>query len=93
MDARSGDVECGTHGTQQATYVCKHIVQSVRDGVPRGFLTAHDPGNPHPDAWCADCEERVQATDGEWNDESEAFAGITLLCSACYRYARSLNEP
>jgi hypothetical protein len=29
---------------------------------------------------------------GEWNDETEAKAGISLICSICYESARVLNQ-
>ena len=86
-------VECSSHGKQQATYVCQHIVQSLRDGTPRGFLSAEpEPGDVRPDSWCTACEDIVNNTGGEWNDESEAFAGVTLLCGACYDQAKAMNE-
>ena len=86
-------VECCTHGKQQATYVCQHIVQSLRDGKPRGFWSAEpEPGNERPDSWCTACEEKVNSTGGEWNDESEEFAGVTLLCGECYDRAKEMNR-
>jgi|TARA_R100000306_G_scaffold60710_1_gene61349 hypothetical protein len=85
-------VECCEHGQQQATYVCQHVVQSLRDGVPRGFWSAEAaPGDKRPDSWCSACEEMVNKTGGEWNDESEEFAGVKLLCGACYDRAKELN--
>ena len=88
MDPRAGVVECATHGDQQATFVCRHIVEGVKKRASNGFWTSHEPGNPRPDAWCTGCEARVQATGGEWTDASEAFAGVTLLCGGCYDDAR-----
>ena len=85
-------VHCKEHGIQQATFVCRHIIQTLRDGKPRGFWTSDIPGNPRPDAWCAECEAKVQACGGEWNDESEAFAGVSLLCGGCYDRAVSINK-
>ncbi|MBN1904118.1 MAG: hypothetical protein JW927_03385 [Deltaproteobacteria bacterium] len=85
-------VECSTHGKQQATYVCQHIIQSLRDGIPRGFWSAEpEPGDLRPDSWCSACEEMVNKTCGEWNDESEEFAGVTLLCGECYDRAKAMN--
>jgi hypothetical protein len=84
-------VECDRHGPQPATFVCCHIVQTLQDGMPRGFHPGDDPGNPRPDAWCTACEEKVAATGGEWTDESETFAQVTLLCGACYDRARAMN--
>ena len=57
-----------------------------------GFFTAEAARHPRPDAWCAACEEKVWQTGGEWTDESEAFAGVTLLCAGCYDKARALNR-
>ncbi len=84
-------VDCERHGSQPATFVCRHLVESLGSGGRVGFFCADDRGNPRPDAWCAACEERVQGTDGEWTDESEAFAGVTLICGACYDSVRELN--
>lgn len=84
-------VECFKHGKQQATYVCQHIVQSLRDGQPKGFWSSGEsPDNPRPDSWCSACEEVVNRV-GEWNDESESFAGVSLLCGACYDLAKEMN--
>ena len=86
-------VECFTHEKQQATYVCQPIVQSLRDGIPREFWpTESEPGNLRPDSWCNKYEEMIISTGEEWNDESEEFAGITLLCGACYDRANAMNE-
>lgn len=93
MDENREYVECPVHGKQHATYVCQHIVQSLRDGVPRGFWSAEgEPGELRPDSWCDACEEKLNSTGGEWNDESEQFAGVTLLCGACYDRAKSMNQ-
>ena len=73
------------------TFVCQHIAKSLRTGVPVGFFAAEAEGNSRPDAWCAACEERVALTGGEWTDESECFAGVTMICSACYDQAKALN--
>ena len=63
-------VECDEHGKQQATYVCQHIVKSLRDGIPRGFWSAEpEAGELRPDSWCNQCEEKVNSAGGEWDDE------------------------
>jgi hypothetical protein len=33
----------------------------------------------------------VRVRCGGWDDESEAFAGITLICDLCYEAARVRN--
>lgn len=79
-------MHCNRHGQSKATFVCQHLAR----GRELGFYFAHDPGNPRPNAWCRECDA-VLARVGEWNDESEAFAGIMLLCSCCYDDAKSRN--
>ncbi|MGF1742879.1 hypothetical protein L4C34_17750 [Vibrio profundum] len=86
-------VECCNHGRQQATYVCQHVIVSLQDGIPRGFWSAEpEVGHERPDSWCDACEERVKLSGGEWDDESEEFAGVTLLCSVCYDNAKQMND-
>jgi hypothetical protein len=86
-------VECPKHGEQDSTFVCRHIVSSLRTGSPVGFIqSVENPEDPRPDAWCSECEKVRIEEGGEWNDQSEAFAGVTLLCGACYDEARELNR-
>jgi hypothetical protein len=92
MDPRSGSVECGVHGSQEATFVCRHLVQSLREERAIGSWTAGGGAGSRPDAWCTACETKVQGTGGEWTAESEAFAGVSLLCGACYDRLRELNR-
>lgn len=92
MNPRDQTVECREHGSQPATFVCRHLVQALRDRRPVGFWTSDDAVNPRPDAWCDACEAKVQSTGGEWTDESEGFAGVTLLCGTCYDEARRMNR-
>jgi hypothetical protein len=84
-------VMCDTHGEQQATFVCQHIVQSLQDGKARGFWTADNPDNPRPDAWCTECEAVVQQNNGQWDEKEEEFAKVTLLCGACYDKVIEIN--
>ncbi len=91
MEDEAQYVECCEHGKQQATYVCQHVVQSLVEKTPRGFWwSTENPDNPRPDAWCTECEELVNRV-GEWNDETEEFAGVKLLCGACYDRAKEMN--
>lgn len=82
-------VDCCNHGRQQATFVCQHLLESVRTGQRVGFHCARE-DEPRSDAWCDSCET-VRQAEGGWNDRSEAVAGISLLCGACYDRARELN--
>jgi hypothetical protein len=79
-------VECPEHGVRDATFVCQHLAS----GVGSGFHSGHDDDDPDrlwPDAWCDACE-RVRESEGEWNDRSETFAGVRLLCDGCYQRVR-----
>ena len=81
MSEMKDRVECASHGSREATYVCQHLVS----GEGSGFNYAHDEEDPDelwPGAWCDACE-RVLDAEGEWNDRSEAFARIRLLCDGC----------
>jgi len=85
-------VECCIHGKQVATFVCQHIVQTLRDNVPRGFWSAvAESGELYPDSWCSECEAMINAI-GEWNDETESKAGVSMVCSACYDLAKAINQ-
>ncbi len=87
-------VTCGQHGMVRAAYACAHVVQSLRDGEPRGLFWSRDESGCF-NGWCADCERRVVAAGGEWDDETEASADIRLLCENCFLHAMRMNgvEP
>jgi hypothetical protein len=85
-------VQCEEHGSQDEAFVCKHLVFSLKTKQPVGFYWSSE---PHGDAWCEACETvRVAegGTTGDWNERSEAFAEIQVLCGACYDEVRTLNR-
>jgi hypothetical protein len=92
MDPRKETVHCRQHGRHQATFVCRHIAESLRTNEAVGFFTADDSDNPRPDAWCTACEKKVSETGGEWTEASDAFADVTLICGRCYDRAKALNS-
>lgn len=82
-------VECGVHGKSSATFICQHL----SNGEKLGFNLGFDPDQPdelYPDAWCDLCDD-VLEKEGEWNDTSEAFANIKLVCAQCYCAIREKN--
>ena len=87
-EARKG-VDCREHGIRDPTFVCRHLASGVGSGFHRGH-DDDDPDRLWPDAWCDACE-RVRQSEGEWNDRSEAFAGVQLLCDGCYQAIRERN--
>ena len=80
-------LECRDHGEAYATFVCQHIAVGTGQGFNYGNLE-----DPRPDAWCDACDLVLMACGGEWNDSSEALAGVTMICSECYDRARLRNE-
>ncbi len=77
-------IRCGTHGEQDETFVCVHIVESLKDGEARGFVWNVSDGVF--EALCETC-----------NDLSEAeFAArqheiVARLCFGCFQDAAALN--
>jgi hypothetical protein len=85
-------VHCESHGTQPETFVCQHVVSGLISRERVGFFwTTYDPENPRPDAWCAECEDRVRATDGEWVGEAEKHLKAKILCGVCYDLAKEFH--
>jgi hypothetical protein len=83
---------CATHGEQQRTYVCQHIYAGLVARERVGFFwTADDPSNPRPDAYCTECEKRVQKTGGEWTGEALEHLQPKILCGLCYEVAKKFH--
>jgi hypothetical protein len=80
-------VSCPRHGQSHATYVCGHVVRNA--GL--GFVQSDQVVDPRPDAWCDACE-RVRQREHGWNDVSEAYAGIKIVCASCYDLAELRNR-
>lgn len=62
-------------------------------GKRLGFFTAKETDGARSDAWCGACEQVRIAEGGDWNERSQTFAGISLICTKCYDQARERNEP
>jgi hypothetical protein len=86
----SRKIKCETHGWQDETFVCQHIVQSVHTGIPVGFHWPGEQTDPRPDAWCSACEQARIEAGGDWTPEVEEKLAVKLLCGACYDYAKSI---
>jgi hypothetical protein len=88
----SDGAQCDEHGDQEETFVCSHLAASLKSLEPVGFFYE---SLPRGDAWCSACEEvRIAegGDSGDWNERSEAFAQITLLCGGCYDKVREINS-
>ena len=87
----SRKIECDTHGLQDETFVCQHIVQGLAESTPYGFWWPESSDQARPDAWCTACNEVLAAEYWEWTEKAEKFASIKLLCGQCYDRARDMN--
>lgn len=85
-------MHCATHGSTPPAFVCQHLADGLVRRVRVGFFCADDADNPTPDAWCADCDERLRLAGGQWNDENEAALGVRLMCGHCYRLAKTFHS-
>jgi len=92
MSDAVGKVRCDTHGFQDETFVCEHIIHSMYTGVPVGFHWPSDSDQRRPDAWCSACEEARTAAGGDWTDKVMKVVNIKVLCGACYDHAKGIWE-
>ncbi|WP_417492222.1 hypothetical protein [Maricaulis sp.] len=83
-------VDCCTHGKVRAAFVCTHTLKSLEDAEARGFIWTRDESGCL-NAYCSLCDEKLQAVGGDWNDEAEAFAGVTMVCEGCASKVAGLN--
>lgn len=80
---------CERHGEREKAYVCEHLLSGER----KGFVASVDqPGNPHPDAWCLDCDRIRLAHGGTWNAANESLVKVRLVCGECYEDIRALHR-
>ena len=88
----SNFIICDTHGEQTKAYVCAHLIGSMRSSVALGlFFEIDEDGCPN--AWCFDCENRLQAADNNWTPELMKFADIKVICKSCFDRLQELNAP
>jgi hypothetical protein len=92
MASEVRQIRCSTHGLQEETLVCHHIIESMHTGVPVGFYWPAESNQRRPDAWCTACEQARVAAGGEWTDEVMKVVNAKVLCGACYDYAKSIWE-
>ena len=84
-------IQCKEHGEQEETFVCQHLARSLQTLQSVGLWSV----GPRSDAWCDACEYvRITegGTSGEWNERSESFADVTVLCGVCHDKVRVINR-
>lgn len=87
-------VDCGTHGYKRPAFVCQHLNLENPVGFEEAFETEKGMDLGEEDdfqTWCNDCE-KVRVEYGGWNEQSESFAKIKLVCEDCYFEMKELNK-
>ena len=77
-------IVCGSHGRQDETFVCKHIIDTLKDGEPRGFFWSAEEGGF--EAICASCNALSPEA-----FEAAAPDLIRPLCFGCFADAAAIN--
>ncbi|MDR6921946.1 MULTISPECIES: DUF6882 domain-containing protein [Chryseobacterium] len=87
-------MDCGNHGFKRPAYVCQHLNLETPVGFEEAFDTYKGMELDDEEdfqAWCNDCEKIRIKYDG-WDEESEKFAKIKLVCEDCYFEMKKLNN-
>ncbi len=75
---------CDTHGEQNQTLVCVHVIATLQDGEPRGFHWNQSDGDYQ--AICSDCNE---LTPEQFLAAEEEI--VRELCFGCFEEAAALH--
>ncbi|MDW8549213.1 hypothetical protein NG800_009845 [Epilithonimonas ginsengisoli] len=87
-------VDCGYHGFKRPAFICQHLELNSSNGFEEAFETFPGMDLDEDDdfsAWCDECEKKRTECDG-WNDESEEFAKIKLICEDFYFEIKESNQ-
>jgi len=86
------NIDCPIHGQNAEAFVCQHIVTGLLEHERLGFFwTGGQPENPHPDAWCVNCENRRLEQNGEWEGEAVKQLEAKIMCGSCYEVAKTFH--
>ncbi len=91
-DNTARSVNCPDHGHVRPAFVCRHLFEQLlhREFTPIGFLEP-DAQSEEPNGWCRQCDA-VMGRERGWNDASEEFAGVKLVCSECFARVRAAQQ-
>ncbi|MFT6334790.1 MAG: hypothetical protein ACI86M_001443 [Saprospiraceae bacterium] len=87
-------VDCGIHGFRRSAFICQHLNREEKKGFEESFDSHKGMDLDDEDdfaAWCDECEQVRVDKDG-WNEESEKFAKIKLVCEDCYFELKECNK-
>ncbi|HPF22635.1 MAG: hypothetical protein R3C08_09210 [Hyphomonas sp.] len=78
-------IECSAHGSNEETFVCSHILETLQKRIPKGFHWILD----HDGCIQAFCDACWNATDEEWAETSATVC--RLICLVCLKDAATIN--
>jgi hypothetical protein len=81
----SDTIDCEEHGTGPANGICVHLLESLADETPRGFVWNTDEDGEYS-ALCSDCDTM---SDERW--EAERADLWVVVCFKCFLRAARLN--
>lgn len=87
-------IDCDCHGLKRHAFVCQHLNKKIKKGFNEAFETWEEMELHEDDdlqAWCDACEEIRVEHDG-WNEESEKYSKIKLICEGCYFEMKEINK-
>ncbi|WP_165183891.1 hypothetical protein [Caulobacter soli] len=70
--------------------MCQHLVEGVGLGFNEPYGKQDEDASDEQAAWCDRCEE-ARLAGGGWTPQSEAQAGISLICAVCFEASRARN--
>jgi len=84
---------CNIHGERKIAFVCQHLINGVRQGFWEPFDSnpAIEYESEELNAWCKKCDKILNET-GMWNNESEKYANIQLVCDKCFFKLKKENK-
>jgi hypothetical protein len=82
-------MECSRHGLRRPAFICTHLQYGEALGFHQS-IELPDPELPFQNAWCDECEA-ILLEEGEWNDRSERFARVMVICEGCLEEIRKRN--
>ncbi len=77
-------ISCETHGTQDETLVCVHIVDTLQDGEPRGFHWNLSEG-----AYQAICSMCNELTPDQFQAAEKEI--VREVCFGCFQEAAAIH--
>ncbi|MGA6116986.1 hypothetical protein [Sphingobacterium anhuiense] len=91
-DMNQKTVACSLHGTQKIGLLCTHLAHSLLDQSSVGFHEYNDGDLGRPDAWCHECDAKLQKVTGDSEQEQWFLAcDYKILCASCWDEAKELN--